>query len=142
MMRFQLSTFRFQIVVVAALAWLLAGNTQAASAVAQVESHVVPIEKQIALALPLPPLAEVKGNDTSGKTWQQSGTLPGSLAVAGSDMRQALRSGGWALDKTISVGKPAQHSELMIWTRPRHRVLVMIWEIEPGSCGFSWGEER
>ncbi len=104
--------------------------------------HVVAIDKQERLSLPLPVLARVKGNDDTGETWQQTGTLPGALAVASHDFRLTLQSGGWTLDKTIAVGQSAKRSELMIWTTRRHRVLLMIWEIEAGLCGFSWGEEK
>ena len=104
--------------------------------------HVAPIEKQTRISIPIPVLAEVKANDDSGETWQQNGTVPGSLAVACLDFRRSIQSGGWVLDKTIAVGRPMKRSELMILTRLRHRVLLMIWEIEPGLCGFSWGEER
>jgi hypothetical protein len=104
--------------------------------------HVVAIDKQERLSLPIPVLARVKGDDDTGKTWQQTGTLPGALEVASHDFRLALQSGGWTLDKTIAVGQSAKRSELMIWTTRRHRVLLMIWEIEAGLCGFSWGEEK
>ena len=137
-MKFQISNFKFQIV--AALACLAAGAAE--NPAPAVERHLEAINKPTRLALPLPPLAEIKANDATGKTWQQNGTLPGALDVAASDMRRALRSKGWVLDKTIAVGKPVLRSELMIWTRPHHRVLMMVWEIDPGCCGFSWGEEK
>jgi len=104
--------------------------------------HVAQIEKQTRISIPIPVLAEIKGNDDSGETWQQNGTVPGSLAVACRDFRMSIQSVGWVLDKTIAVGRPVKRSELMILTQRRHRVLLMIWEIEPGLCGFSWGEER
>ena len=100
------------------------------------------LEKAGRLVVPLPPLATITGNDESGATWQQTGTLPGSLAVASGDLKQALRAGGWKLEKTISLGKSGKASELMIWTSHGHRILVMVREKEAGLSGFSWGEER
>lgn len=94
------------------------------------------------LVVPIPPLAVVTADDASGKTWQQTGTVKGGLEVAKGDFRQVLRAGGWGLDKTIPLGRGRARSELAIWTKPGHRILLMIWEKEPGLCGFSWGEER
>ena len=94
------------------------------------------------LVVPLPALATVVANDLSGKTWQQSGTLGGSLEVACGDIRQSLRAGGWKMDKVIALGEGAHRSELTLWLRRNHRILVMVWEKEAGLCGFSWGEER
>lgn len=104
--------------------------------------HVVPVEKVQHPVVPIPPLATVTGEDNTGKTWRQNGTTPGGLDVAGKDLRDALRQGGWSVEKTIHLGSGAGRSELMIVTRGHYRVLMMVWEIEPGRCGFSWGEER
>lgn len=100
------------------------------------------LEKETGLVLPVPPLAVVSKNDRSGKTWQQTGSIDGALPVVSRDFRQSLQAAGWSLDKTIKVGEGMDRMELAIWTRSGHRVLVMIWEKEPGQCGFSWGEER
>lgn len=90
----------------------------------------------------LPVLAVVTGNEAAaGKTWMQEGLLGGSLDVARREFKQSMRAGGWTLDKTISMGTVGQRSELSIWIRRGHRVLLMIAEREPGVCGFTWGEE-
>lgn len=91
----------------------------------------------------LPPLAVVTGTESrAGKTWMQEGLVGGALEVACRDFKQAMRAGGWRLDKTIAMGKPGHRSELAIWLRRGQRVLVMITEREPGLCEFTWGEER
>lgn len=100
------------------------------------------LEKPSRLVVPLPPLAKITGTDESGATWQQTGTLPGALAVASGDLRHSLRAGGWIQEKTIPLGRKGTSSALMIWTSRGHRILVMVWEKEPGLSGFSWGEER
>ena len=93
-------------------------------------------------ALPLPPLARVATADVSGKTWRQAGELGGSVVAARADFWTALSAAGWTLDKTIVLGRAHAVSELMVWTRRRRRVLLMVWEKEAGTCGFAWGEER
>ena len=105
--------------------------------------HVVPLEKSAdALVVPLPSLAQVSSYDRSGKTWQQSGEIGGTVASATGEFAMALGAGGWSLSKRIVLGRSVDRSELMIWTRQKCRILFMVWEKEAGTCGFAWGEER
>ena len=100
------------------------------------------LEKTGKLVVPIPPLASITGQDDTGATWQQTGTMAGALDRVRGDFRQSMRAGGWVLDKTIAVGRTENRSELAIWTTRGHRILLMIWEKEAGLCGFSWGEEK
>jgi hypothetical protein len=123
------------------LAGLIAGG--AALAAEAPAWRVVPVEPAAKrVELPLPPLAEVKASDRSGETWQQSGQMSGSVADVHKEFAMALGAAGWALNKTISLGRTSARSELMIWTRKKQRVLLMVWEKEAGTCGFAWGEEK
>jgi len=90
----------------------------------------------------LPPLARVEYADASGATWQQSGSLGGSVASAGAELRMALATQGWRLDKTIVLKNLPSRSELMLWIRRERRIIMMLWETGAGSCGFAWGEEK
>jgi hypothetical protein len=94
------------------------------------------------LAVPLPPLARVSADDDSGTTWQQSGELGGSVASMRGAFMAALSAGGWALNKTIVLGRGGSRSELMVWVRNKRRILFMVWEKQAGVCGFAWGEEK
>jgi len=91
--------------------------------------------------LPLPPLAVVNNEDSTGKTWRQSGKLRGTVEHAGREFRQALACGGWKVEKMIASGRLAARSQLMICCRRRQRILLMVWEEEVGTCGFAWGKE-
>jgi hypothetical protein len=93
-------------------------------------------------AVPLPALARVHATDRSGETWRQTGELGGSVAAARREFVMALGAAGWALDKTIALGRSPARSELMVWTRQKRRILFMVWEKEAGTCGFAWGEEN
>lgn len=93
------------------------------------------------VGLPLPPLAVVKSEDSTGKTWRQSGKLRGTVELAGREFRQALACGGWKVEKMIASGRLAARSQLMVCCRRRQRVLLMVWEEEVGTCGFAWGRE-
>jgi hypothetical protein len=107
-----------------------------------ISARVGTLEKSKKLVVPIPPLASITGQDDTGATWQQTGTMAGALDRVRGDFRQSMRTGGWVLDKTIAVGRAVNRSELAIWTIRGHRILLMIWEKEAGLCGFSWGEEK
>ncbi len=106
------------------------------------EWRVVPLELKTELALPLPPLAQVTSNDRSGKTWQQSGEMCGTVEGARDEFVQVLKSNGWKLSKRISLGRSRERSELLVLTTAKRRVLFMVWEKEIGKCGFAWGKEQ
>ncbi len=91
--------------------------------------------------VPLPPLAVVKSEDLAGKTWRQSGELRGTVEGASREFRQALAGRGWRLEKAIAMGRLAGRSALLVCSRGRQRILVMVWEKEVGTCGFAWGRE-
>ena len=104
--------------------------------------RVVPAEPRAAPAVPLPALARVTSADPTGRTWQQAGEIGGTVAALRGEFVMTLGAAGWALDKTIVLGRSSAKSELMIWTRQKRRILFMVWEKEAGTCGFAWGEER
>lgn len=91
--------------------------------------------------VPLPPLAVVRSEDLTGKTWQQSGELRGTVEGASLEFRQALASCGWRLEKAIAMGRLAGRSTLLVCSRRQQRILLMVWEKEVGKCGFAWGRE-
>ena len=66
----------------------------------------------------------------------------GTVAALRGEFVMTLGAAGWALDKTIVLGRSSAKSELMIWTRQKRRILFMVWEKEAGTCGFAWGEEK
>ena len=88
-----------------------------------------------------PPLAVIQMQDLSGEGWQQSGEVAGSLPVARRDFDRCLDRQGWMVDKIMPLGNGARRSELSTWTKGGRRLLLMLWEIGPGKCGFSIGEE-
>ncbi len=122
---------------------LLGGVACEAAAETQQVWHVVARDPESKwLKVPLPPLAEVLSTDCSGQTWQQSGQMGGTVEGVRNELAMTLGTAGWVLDKTIALGRLAARSELMIWTRRKQRMLLMVWEKETGTCGFAWGEER
>lgn len=101
-----------------------------------------PAERVGALTVPLPPLARAGAPAPDGQMWQQTGELGGSLAHARGELMAALGAHGWALSKTIVMGRLPARSELMVWTLRKRRILFLVWEKEAGTCGFAWGEDK
>jgi len=95
-----------------------------------------------AVDVPLPPLAEVTATDRRGQTWQQRGQLSGSVEAARREFAAALGASGWTLDRTVALGQTPARSELMVWSLRTRKILLMVWEMEAGTCGFAWGQER
>ncbi len=104
--------------------------------------RVVPLERDSAWVLPLPPLAQVTSTDRSGQTWQQCGEMSGTVEGASKDFCQAFRADGWQVSKRITLGRLTGRSELLVLAKLKHRVLFMVWEKEVGTCGFAWGKEK
>jgi len=118
---------------------LLVGGALRASAT---EWRIVPLAKREALNIALPPLAVVESRDDSGKTWQLSGKASGSPAVARQDFKLALEKQGWRLDKVIPVGQGQQASNLCLWKKGQHSIILMLWEASAGETGFSLGVDQ
>ena len=89
----------------------------------------------------LPPLAVVHHDDPTGSSWRQAGVLPGGRIVARKDFSGALGRQGWReVQRTVLASGPGG-SELGVWARGRKRLLLMIWEEQPGRSGFAVGAE-
>ena len=144
---FRISTFEVRIcrllgrMTVPAIAAVIA-VCAAASAGADEGRPVVSASKPPAAtrpAVPLPPLAVVLEEDPGGTTWRETGEISGSLEVARKNFQRSLAQEGWALRKAIPLSAGAGRSSLFIWQRKGRELLVMLWQKEPGKCGFSWG---
>lgn len=124
---------------------LCAGVLMAAAAAATEAPQawrVVPLERDSAPMLPLPPLALVTSTDRSGQTWQQCGEMSGTVEGASKEFCQAFKANGWQVFKRITMGRLTGRTELLIVTKMKQRVLFMVWEKEVGTCGFAWGKEN
>ena len=99
--------------------------------------HIVPPGKA-AVRLPQPPvLARVEGRDTSGKTWQVTGNMTGSLPVAEREFDAAFVRQGWQLDKVISLGNNAH--KLYLWRKGQNGILLMLSEEGVAKSSFAFG---
>ena len=87
----------------------------------------------------LPPLAVVEGRDDSGETWQVSGSISGSPAVAAVTFETCFMRQGWQLDKVIPTGRKGHVNNLYLWRKGRHDILLMLWESGVAKTGFAFG---
>ena len=121
---------------------LACGATREAAAETSAWQVVAMAPEGERLKVPLPPLAAVLSADRTGQTWQQSGQMSGTVEGVHKEFAMTLGAAGWALNKTIALGRSTARSELMIWTCRKQRILLMVWEKEAGTCGFAWGEDK
>jgi len=89
--------------------------------------------------VPLPPLAVVLEEDTDGNTWRETGEISGNLEITQKNFQRSLAREGWVLRRTIPLARGVNRSALCLWQRGGRELLVMLWQKEPGKCGFSWG---
>lgn len=89
----------------------------------------------------LPPLARVVDRDPGTGRWQVTGSLPGALPVARRDFGLSLHRQGWSMATKTVMGGPGAAMSLTVWVKGERRLLLMLWENEPGKTRFSLGEE-
>ena len=86
----------------------------------------------------LPVERHIEGSDSSGKTWQEEGRIPVSLAAARQLWEVALRREGWFFIRYIPL-EPVQKKQLDVWGKDRRTLILCMWEIAPGQTGYKWG---
>lgn len=90
-------------------------------------------------SLTLPRSATVTDRDASGKRWEYSGEIAGSITVARKDFEIALNRQGWQRKNTIPTGLPGQAAELQTWMRGNQSLLLMLSEDAPARTSFHAG---
>ena len=126
----------------AAAACLLAASRPSCVAATSADVRLSRPATTAAFVIPLPPLATITQTGGSTETWRQTGAIHGTVISAEREFSLALRQGGWKIEKSIALGRAPGRSKLILWTRRKQRVLLMLWETEIGACGFAWGDER
>ena len=91
-------------------------------------------------SVPLPPLARLEQSDADDtESWRQSGRISGSVTLVEREFIATLARAGWRPAKKIAIGRGAGRSALTLLVKADTEILLMIWEIRAGMCGFSWG---
>ncbi len=83
-------------------------------------------------------LADDKAADDTA-TWTQSGTLPLSFVAAKNRVRAKMTAAGYTEKHEIKMGKKEDRS-LILWEKDSEKIIYMLWKIDIGKTGYSWGE--
>lgn len=87
---------------------------------------------------PLPISAHVTTESPDGKGWLQSGCMPVTLASARQQFASCLTAAGWHFVHSIPI-EPQNNRILFLWRREGKDLTMMLWRIDVGTTGFSWG---
>lgn len=87
----------------------------------------------------LPALVAEKRVDTSGKTWQMTGTATNAFADVRNGFYASFKEAGYVMRHEIPMDKSGQRI-LSAWKKGGRELILMLWPIERMKFGFAWGE--
>jgi len=93
----------------------------------------------LAVRIELPPGSTVSLSDDTGKSWTQTGENDCSLLSARDKWNASLKRQGWTLKNEFTPVKSADQY-FSVWRREGRRIILMLWRIDSGKSGFSWGD--
>ena len=91
------------------------------------------------VSLRLPVNAVVVSEDVSGTTWRQNAVLRVTYTAAVNQLKAVIGQQGWRLKQELTLGTAASDRSLIVFTRGKTDITVMVWKISVGETGFSWG---
>ena len=86
----------------------------------------------------LPVERRIENTDSSGKTWQEIGSMGVSLMPARQMWGLALRRNGWYFVRNIPLDQ-ASFKQLDVWNKDSRTLILCLWSIAPGRTGYMWG---
>ena len=86
----------------------------------------------------LPLERQIENTDSSGKTWQEIGSMGVSLMPARQMWELALRRNGWYFVRNIPLDQ-ASFKQLDVWNKDSRTLILCLWSIAPGRTGYMWG---
>lgn len=87
----------------------------------------------------LPALVAEKRVDTSGKTWQMTGTATNAFADVRNGFYASFKEAGYVMRHEIPMDKSGQRI-LSAWKKSGRELILMLWPIDRMKFGFAWGE--
>ena len=90
----------------------------------------------IPFCLPLASVVTEKSKD--GKGWLEQGVIGVTYVQAEGQFKSALAQNGWVFQHKVSLAE-ANSRALYTWKRGKQSVTLMLWRIDVGKTGFSWG---
>ena len=86
----------------------------------------------------MPISAKVTERSADGKGWREQGVLDVTFVQSAGQFKAALAQDGWRFLHAVPVGGANMRS-LYSWKRGNQTVTLMLWRIDVGKTGFSWG---
>ncbi len=86
----------------------------------------------------LPLAACVVERSGDGKGWLEQGVIGVTYVQAEGQFKSALTRDGWVFLHAVPLAG-ANERTLYSWKRGRFSVTLMLWRIDVGKTGFSWG---
>lgn len=85
-----------------------------------------------------PLAAHITETSKDGKGWQEQGVMTVTYVQAEGQFKSALARDGWAFQHKVSLAGLNSRA-LYTWKRGGRSVTLMLWRIDVGKTGFSWG---
>lgn len=104
----------------------------------RIADYIIIMLAALAVRIELPPGSTVSISDDTGAAWAQTGENDCSLLAAKAKWHMSLKRQGWALEREFSPAASADRS-FSVWLRKKSRIILMLWRIDSGKSGFSWG---
>ena len=86
----------------------------------------------------LPLSARVAEGAADGGGWLEKGVMDVTFVQAAGQFKAALAQGGWVLQHAVPLSG-ANSRTLYTWRRGSEEITLMLWRIDVGKTGFSWG---
>ncbi len=79
--------------------------------------------------------------DDSGLSWRETGSLPQAFSNAVESVKTTMKRQGYSLRHDI-FDKAFPDQRLFLFLKEDEEATVMLWRIDAGSVGLSWGVTR
>ena len=89
----------------------------------------------------LPIAAKVLERNVDGKGWREQGVLGVTFVQSAGQFKSALAQSGWKFQHSVPV-VGANGRTLYTWKRGTETITLMLWRIDVGKTGFSWGVSK
>ena len=86
----------------------------------------------------LPVERQIENTDSSGRSWQEIGSMEVSLMPSRQMWELALRRNGWYFVRNIPLD-PVSYKQLDVWSKDSRTLILCLWSIAPGRTGYMWG---
>ena len=86
----------------------------------------------------LPITAKIVETSIDGKGWQEQGVMTVTYVQAEGQFKSVLARDGWVFQHKVPLAGLNSRA-LYTWKRGGRSVTLMLWRIDVGKTGFSWG---